>query len=917
MKRLTLMMLLIVCFQTLKAQTTIKLNGVVKDSTNQTIIGAVVKISSQKDSLNAITDNNGNYFFNQVKSSEFLLSVSALGYKTLNKKYFLDPTTTKKELDPIVLKNDNKLLNEVVVNGTPDVKVKEDTLEYRADGYKLKENALAEDLLKKLPGVEVDKDGNVTAQGKSITKIRINGKDFFGGDIKTATQQLPADVIQNVQIVDDYGDQANITGVRDGDPNKILNFTIRKDKNKGYLARGIVGGGNEDRYQSSVFAASFDNDQQIAVLGNLNNTNANIFSLTSGSTSGGGGGRSGRSGGFGSGNANGLTDVKSIGLNYKDQWGPKLTVYGSYSFSDRDNTTISSSLQTILAGDNTLNNNNYSNANTQNTSHKFNFNLEYKIDSLNYLKITPNVNFENNNGLTGSTFDIARTSYTSLGNSNNLSNSSNPNYSAEVLYNHRFGAKARNISFNGTFSNSSNNQDQDYIYRSSDNSISGQIENYQRQLINGDNKSDNIGLRLSYTEPISNTKNLEFNYAYGFARADNNRIVKNTDVEGVNPVLDANQTNQYIFDYITNRFSLNYRVTEKKYNYSLGLSAQPATLTGTNNTNRSFTNIFPSGRFSYKFSKTRELSFNYNGRTNQPSYDQLQPITDQSNAQFWVTGNPNLNPEFINSLSLRYNNFDFASGNVLFTNFSFNATQDKIVSNVINYPSSSDSTILQETRYKNTDGYYTINGFYAFSKPFQDKKYVIGLRGSIIYNNNISFIDDIQNTGKNLILSQRLNLQINPAKWLELTPSTTFTYNKNDNSLNVKSNAEVKSYSFSFDSKIYFLKTWIWGSTTDKTINSGYNSISTNPLIINTYLEKQFLKGKKASLKLQAFDLLDESTSLSYTATGSSSTLSQSNRLSRYFMLSFTFNFSKFAGNSAANIPTMGGEQRYRREGNN
>jgi len=923
MKKITLITLLFLCIQTLQAQTSIKINGVVKDTTNQTIIGAVVKITSQKDTSNAITDINGLYYFNNVKSSEFVITVSALGYQTVKKRYLLESTITRKVLDPIVLKNDNKLLNEVVVNGTPDVKVKEDTLEYRADGYKLKENALAEDLLKKLPGIEVDKDGNVSAQGKSITKIRINGKDFFGGDIKTATQQLPADVIQNVQIVDDYGDQANITGVRDGDPDKILNFTIRKDKNKGYLARGILGGGNQDRYQSSVFAASFDNDQQIAVLGNLNNTNANIFSLTSGASGagnrgGGGGGRSGGGGmGFGGGSNDGLTDVKSLGFNYRDQWSSKVVAYGSYSFSDRVNNTNSSNLQTILTTNNTLNNNNYSDANSQNASHRFNFNIEYKIDSLDYLKISPSISFGNNDGTTLSNFNIVSNSTSSLGSSTNLNNNSNPNYSTEILYNHRFGAKARNISLNTTLSTTTSNQDQDYIYRSTDNSISGQIENYQRQLINGDNKNDNVRLRLSYTEPITNTKNLEFNYTYGFARADNNRIVRNTDIEGVEPTLDVAQTNQYVFDYITNRFALNYRVTEKKYNYTLGVSIQPATLTGTNNTNRSFTNVFPTGRFSYKFSKTRELSINYYGRSNQPSYDQLQPITDQSNAQFWVTGNPNLNPDFTNNLNLRYNNFDFASGNVIFTNLSFNTTKDKIVSNVINYPNSSDSTILQETRYKNADGYYNVSGFYSFSKPFQDKKYVISLRGSIIYNNNISFIDNNKNTGKNFILSQRLNLQINPVKWLEINPATTFTYNKNNNSLNVRANSEVKSYSFSFDSKVYFLKTWIWGNTTEKTLNNGYTSISSNPLIINTYLEKQFLKGKKASLKLQAYDLLNESTSLSYNATGSSSTLSQNNRLSRYFMMSFTFNLSKFAGNSAANVPTMGGEQRYRREENN
>ncbi|MEO5911297.1 MAG: TonB-dependent receptor [Pelobium sp.] len=910
MKKLITFALFIVFAQVLQAQTKLEVSGVVKDSTDVTVIGAAVKLTTATDTVNTVTNIDGIFNFSNVKSSEFSITVTALGFVPAKKRYLFDPTTNRQVLDPIILKNDSKMLGEVIVNGTPDVTVKEDTLQYRADAYKLRENALAEDLLKKLPGIEVDKDGNVTAQGKAITKVRINGKDYFGGDVKTATQQIPADLLQNVQIVDDYGDQANITGVRDGDPDKVLNFTIRKDKNKGYLARGVIGGGNEDRYQGSLFAASFNNNQQISLLANFNNTNANIFSLTAGA----GGGGSGR-GGFGGGNSDGLTGVNSIGLNYRDEWSPKVTAYGSYSFTDRNNTTVSSSLQEILTNGNTLNNNNFSNNNSGSNSHRFNFNVEYKIDSLNYLKVSPNLSFGNNNGLTNSTFNIQSQNSSSIGNSLNQTDYSNPNFGGDLLFNHRFGAKARNLSLNASFNSTSTDQNQDYIYQSTDNTLSGQVESYQRQLILGENKNDNVNLRFSYTEPITATKNLEFNYTYGFARAANNREVKNTDIDGGTPAFDPTQSNQYVFDYITNRFGLNYRVNEKKYNYTLGMSVQPATLTGTN-TNRTITNIFPSARFSYKFSKTRELSFNYNGRSNQPSYNQLQPITDQSNAQFYVTGNPNLLPEFTNSASIRYNNFDFESGNVLFTNISYNYTQDKIVTNTITNPIANDPTVLQETRYTNTDGYYTLNGFYAFSKPFQEKKYVIGLRGSAIYNNNLSFIDNNKNTGKNLILSQRLNLQINPWKWLEFTPATTYTYTKNDNTLNVRANAEINSFSYSFDTKIFFLKSWIFGGTIDKTINNGYNSIGTNPLIINSYLEKQFFKGKKGSLKLQAYDLLDQSTSLSYIATGNTSTLSQSNRLARYFMLSFTFNISKFAGNSANNVPSMGGERRYRRDDN-
>ncbi|HTN20577.1 MAG TPA: outer membrane beta-barrel protein [Pelobium sp.] len=907
MKKITVFCLFLICSYLVKAQTSITVNGTVKDTTNLSVIGAAVKLTTATDTVLTSTNVDGSFIFNNIKSTEFSISVNSLGYQSFKKSFSIRPNVTQETLAPIILKNDSKMLGEVIVNGTPEVTVKEDTLQYRADSYKLKENALAEDLLKKLPGVEVDKDGNVTAQGKTITKIRINGKDFFGGDVKTATQQLPADVIKNVQVIDDYGDQANITGVKDGDADKILNFTIREDKNKGFLTRGIVGGGNNDRYQGSVFTAGFNNNRQLALLANFNNINANVFNLTNT-----GGGR--RRGGSSSEGGDGLTNVNSIGFNYRDNWGEKITAYGSYSFSNRDNTTTSSNLQEILTQDNTFYNNNYNDADAVSNGHRFDFNFEYKIDSLNYLKIEPNFRYNNNSGDTFTNFDINTAQTSSKGTSRELTDYTRPNYGAEILYNHRFGAKARNLSLNAEFNSTSTDQNQNYLYQSDDNTPSGQIESYQRQLIFGDNKNNNVELRVSYQEPLTETKNLEFNYTYGFARTDNDRRVESTDIKGNTPALDLDQSNQYQFDYITNRFGLNYRVNEKKYNYSLGFSAQPSLLkSNTTVPDKSVTNLFPSARFSYKFSKTRELSFRYDGQSNQPDYTQLQPITDQSNKNFYVTGNPNLSPEFTNNVRLRYANFDFATQNVLFVNLSYSATKDKIVTNTISFPITTDSTVLRENRYLNTDGYYNLNGFYAFSKPFQEKKYVLRFRGSAIYNNNISFIDSEKNTGKNLILSQRIGFQINPVEWFEFTPEATYTYSKNTNTLNVNANTEVNSVGFNVDTKIYFLKTWIFGGTLDKTFNSGYSSISTNPLIINSYLEKQFLKGKKASFKLQAFDILNQSTSLSYIATGNTSTLSQSNRLARYFMLSFTFNFSKFAGNSTTMPDNIGGDNGYRR----
>lgn len=914
MKKLLFIAFSLLMIQTVKAQTNIEVSGIVKDSTDNTVIGASVKLATAKDTISAITNTDGIFVFSNVKSSQFSLTISALGYQTVKKRYFYDPTSSRLVLDPIIMKNDTKLLGEVVVNGTPDVTVKEDTLEYRADAYKLKDNATTEDLLKKLPGVEVDRDGNVTAQGTQITKIRVNGKDFFGGDVKTATQNLPADLIEKVQVVDDYGDQANITGVKDGDPTKVLNLVIRPDKNKGYMVNGTFGGGNESRYQGSVFAASFNNNQQISALGNLNNTNANIFNLTQ---SGGGGGFGRGRGGFGGGNNSGLTDVKSLGLNYRDQWSKKITVYGSYSFAYNNNNTLNNSLQVLSSPSGLVNNGNNGNSGSISNNHRFNFNMEYRIDTLNYLKITPNFSYGNNNGNTLSDFNIASPNSTSNGNEINLNNSKTPNLGFEFLYNHRFGAKPRNLSLNGQYSSQTYKQNTDLTNSSVAYTSSGQTDLYQRQLNSDDNNNDNWRLRLSYTEPLTKTNFLEFNYQYSMAKIDNNHLVLNSNDSNVQPSISDAQSNFYNYTFTTNRIGANFRVNQKKYNYTIGMAVQPSLLSGESpakgiSTNRSVVNVFPTARFTYKFARTREFNLFVNGSSNQPSYNQLQPIADSSNVQFPVIGNPNLDAEFNTRVGIRYNNFDMKTGNVFFSFISFNTTSNKIVKDVIN--NNSKPGVIQTTTYSNANGYYTVNGFYAFSKPFNEKKYVIGLRGFANYNNNISLQNGSKNTAQNWVLNQRLNLQINPTDWLEITPSLSYSWNQTNNTLASaqKSNSLVKTWSLGYDHKIYFTKSFFWGGSLDKNFNSGYGNATTNPLIINTYLEKDFFKGNKGSLRFTAFDLLNQNTNYTHTVTDNYTLDQQTNSLARYFMLSFTMRISKFAGGSMPNMD-FGGGKRYRR----
>ena len=897
--------------------------GSVIDSTGNKISAASVRLVSSKDTLAASTNDTGSFLFSKVRSTDFKITVTRLGFEIFSRSYTFDNAGTSITLAPITLNFESQLLNEVVISGAPKVTIKEDTVEYKASDYKLRENALTEDLLKKLPGVEVDKDGNVSAQGKSVTKVRVNGKDFFGGDVKTATQQLPADMIDKIQIVDDYGDQANLTGIKNGDPEKILNIEIRPDKNKGYMARGTVGGGNKERYQASLTANSFKDKQQVSFIGNLNNTNSSVFNF-----SGGGGGMriqggGGRFGGGGSNGADGITLVGSVGLNYRDEWSKKLTSYGSYSFSNRDNESLSNQLsQNNFQNSLILNDQNNSN-NTQNINHRLNWNLEYRPDSLNYIKFSPSFSYSMSDGQGFSNYNqLNNGELNSAGITSNSSASEVPNIGGNLLLNHRFAKRGRNVSLNLSVNDSETDQQRGELNDYTNYRPDGDVDVYRRQNLDIINRSLNTGATLSYNEPLTRTSNLEFSYSFNYTKYKNERETFDVNQSGVETRNEA-LSNNYDYSFATNRFGVNYRVNQKKYNYSIGASLQPSVLEGSSTINNIFTsyrntglNFVPTARFSYNFSRTRAFNASYFGRSSEPSYSQLQPIPDISNPQYPIYGNPELNAEFNHRFSVRYNNFEFNTGNVLFTNLSASFTENKIVSDIsrLNDPAVG---LVQETRYRNTDGYYTLNGFYNYSKPFAEKKYVVSVNGSANFNNNVSFTNGEKNIGKNWIFSQGINMQINPVKWLEMNPGFTYSYNTNSNDIITNTNTKVSTYGVNFNSKTYFLKTFLIGVDLSKTINSGYSSLlAANPFIINTYLEKQFFKNKNGTLRLQAYDLLDENTSVSRNVTANSIVDSRSNRLSRYFMLSFTMRLQKFNGKDMpSEMPGRGQRIEMRRGG--
>jgi len=948
MKSLVLFGLLAFCL-TFNSYAQRDVRGIVGDTTNQTVPGAVVKLKSTVDSMVVTTDVNGNFIFHSVQGKQFTLTITSIGYTGLQRKYSLDNDTKPANLGTIKLKTSSKMLGPVNITDVNAVKVTVDTTEYRASAYPVRANATAEEMIKKMPGVDVDANGNVTAQGQSVAGVRINGKDYFGGDVKTATQNLPADILESVQMIDDYGDQANLTGIRTGTPRKIMNFVVRKDKNYGYTLSATGGDGgdalpsnpgvsNENRYFGSFNLFKFKGDQQISALGSINNTNLNTFSFGGGGGGGfGGGGRGNGGRGMGGGNQtspNGITDAKSIGVNFRDEWGKYLSVYGSYSFADNSTFTKSTNDQ-INYG--ISNNHQLSNSTDGLVNHRFTWNMEFKPDTINYLKFTPTYSY---NSTTTTSFEDNTFTYTDATRNkayttNTVGNSNSPSYGANLLYNHRFSGRGRNFSINLTGSSTPS-----YSFQNPVSAYTAGLANAPlNQNITVNSRSNNVGTQLSYIEPLGKTTYLEGTYAFSHTYTTNGKEDDTLAYVGPTPTNTRNKaeylSNDYNSTYNTNRYGLNYRIVEPKYNLTLGAGYQMGTLDGFSpatasqpsvSTNLTTNNFIPTVRFVYNFGRNQALNINYNGSSNSPTYAQLNPRLDLSNVSYASLGNPNLQPEFSNSYSVRYNKFDIGSGNIFFVNASFTQTDNKIVANQINYPANYTpnphlSNIIEYV-YANSNNYYTANGFLTFAKPWEKRKYTLIFNANGAYSNSESTTTNVTpvtgspntftsvttpNTTTSLSFTPQIRFRVSIQDVVDLQASTAYGFNKTDNTSPLAQNQNFRTTTLGLNGKNYFFTNYTLSYDFTRTIYNGYPG-AVNPNILNTYVERRFLKNNMATIRASVNDVFNQNTGYTNSVSGTQTTISNVNRLGRFYLLTLTIRLQKFAGQAPRpDFPGMGG----------
>jgi hypothetical protein len=874
-----------------------------KDKTPIDYASVAVKKLSDSSTVGAgSTSPTGTFSISNIAAGKYRLYVVYLGLKTINKDFELTAAKPSIDLGSLLMEEAGVTLKGVEVKGeTPPVVVKKDTLEISAATLKVKENAVVEDLLKKVPGVEVAKDGTVTTQGESIRRVRVDGKDFMGNDPLLATRNLPADMVDKIQIIDDMSEQSKFSGVDDGNREKILNIVTKNGvKNKGYVGNNTVGYGTDDRYDVNLNINRFDNNQQLSFIGQFNNVNKQNF----GGGMGMGGGGRGMMFGGGGGQQQGVTTTNAAGINFGDTYDDGTQFNASYFFNKTSlfNTNVSNSQSFI--GNNLVTSASELESTTERLNHRLNFMVDTKLDSATSIRIQPNISYTDNSVNSLINYDRNNVAGNAVGSQNSISSSKAPTISNSLLIRRKFLRRGRTLSLNVN-TNINNSDAGNFNINPETLTGAGGISIKDiNQLNNNDVNSFSNNSRLVYTEPLSKTLSLELNFQNTFARDNRERYVYDfNNFTQQYDIVNFDYSNEFENQTLTNALGFSFNKTDKKYNWNIGLAAQQTNRQNDNLTTgvlfkQNFVNITPSAQFRYTFTNNKRLNIRYDGRTNQPGIDQIQPVRDNTNTQSVPLGNPNLRPSFSNNLRIFYNNFNFATYRTLFLGAFITQTFNEFGSSqrVIEDPSSDDFGKI-ENSFVNVDGSYSANVFGNLGLPIiRGNKLNLQIDGRLNMSRSTNFSSSVENVTKNFGVQNGYKLVSNLDK-LDMIAGISGRWDRGTYSIG----DETNFYTLSPNIDISYLFPGNIRLQTDVTYNklSGRgDAYNTDYTMVNAYMSRQFFKNK-GTFKLSVNDLFNQNTGISRTATGNSIVDQNFNVLKRYYMISFTYSLSTIAGMSA------------------
>lgn len=881
------------------------ITGVVRDvETKEPLAEASVRLLSQRDSsfVAGVTSNDeGKFTISGVKAGKYVVEFTYISYADVQKS--LNVGSKNINLGFIDMKESSELLKEVSVIGvrTP-IKVMEDTVEYTADSYRTQPNAVVEDLLKRLPGVEVDSDGKITANGKEVKKILVDGKEFFADDPKVASKNLPVNMVEKLQVVDRKSDLARLTGVDDGDDETVINLTVKKGMNNGWFGTAEAGYGTDARYKGNFNLNRFWNGNQVTLLGNINNINELGFTDSNGN-------RFRRFGGN-----DGITVSKSVGLNFnvgrKDE---KLRVGGDILYSYTDRLSTQRQERTYLFTDSTS----FSSIGKRSRDYSHNirgdFRVLWKPDSFNTLEFRPNFswNINNSTSLDSTLMRAGDAHRTRVSNSYNdvASHGHSLELGGRLIYSHTFRNKpGRSFSVSAQYTLSNVRERENSFSRNMFYLFNDSIDIYDQYSPNH-TWNNRVNGRVTWTEPIGDVKNGNFivfayNANYRWNNADKLVYDHPVDYTGDIPAIDYatlvfNDTlsNQFRNNFFNQDIRLSYKKTTKKTNLELGISLVPSMSKSTDliNSDRNIDtrwvwNVAPFVRYRYKIGKNTSLQVFYRGRSSQPSIKQLQPVADMSNPMKIVVGNPDLDPTFSHNINIRFQDFNSEKQRSVMLMANFTIDQNSIISRT-DYNS---QTGVQTTTYANVNGAWSGRLMNMVSMPFRNKLWSFSNHIFGNANRTIGFNNGRRNASLTFNVFESPGLTFRPDHFeLELRPQ--YNLQITSNTVMSKNNQTVHRYGGRFDGTYYTA----WGLNLQTDINytategyaAGYN---TRTWMWNASLSYQFLRGKAATIAVKVYDLLQQTNNIRRNVTANYIDDSEYNSLTRYFMVTFAYRFNTF-----------------------
>ena len=929
------LLLLPVCFTiTGLAQKNGVVKGVAFDTiSKETVAGATVTIMERKDSslvTFTMTGNDGRFQVSGLANGEYRVLISHINYHNSNKFFKITEAAKNAELGNVVMNDKVKVLEEVVLEAeAPPVTLVGDTIQYNAGSFKTPPNASVEQLLKKLPGVKVDKDGTIKAQGEKVTKVLVDGKEFFGNDPKIATKNLPADAVDKVQVYDKQSDQAQLTGFEDGNYEKTINLKLKKDKKKGVFGKVNAGAGNKERYEGKFNVNSFKGARQFSAIGMGNNSNAEGFSfmdilnftgeLSRMQRAGGGNMNINVSGdeatamGINAGGRNsGINTAWGGGMNYNNIIGTKLDFQSNY-FYNRFNPNQESRVQRqyFLPAAYFYNQNSYTDNLSNN--HRFNLNTLYQVDSMNSIRTTPSFSYQRTNNRSETDYQTLSGSrtLTNEGFSNTTSSNEGYNFRNDIIWRKKFARKGRTFSL--SLQTSLNESDGDGSLSSINRFYNPNGSLLKRDTLNQQSNtiSDLRGYttRAVYTEPLWKRSLLELSVGKSNTKSTSQKTTNdfnkaNGKYDKINNILSNDFENTYGFI----NGGVRIRTQKKKYNYAIGANWQLAELEGKITTGskdsligKTFRNILPTARFQYNFSRFKSFSLTYNTATNQPTMQQLQPVPDNSNSLNIREGNPDLKQEFNQTAQAHLTIVSPYKNKNLFMMVNMQATKNKIV----NYDSISLQTGVRRTKPVNVNGVYTLNTNFSYSMPVRFLKGSLELSSGGGYNRGKQLVNNLSgkivtNTIKTLTIGPDVRLDMTPSNKLSIGIGAGINYNKIKYSLQSAQNTNYLSQEYTASLDWEMPKGFFFSTDFSYTINSqraaGFN---TKVPLWNASISKQMLKFNRGELKFAARDLLDKDIGINRNTNNNYIEDSRVLTLRQFFLLSFTYSLSKTGLNNA------------------